>query len=978
MRGDQETIGSVVLVLIVLVLILGVYYLMMQLQQLYAPQGDEEVIIRPLLLIRLEVNDSNVVATVSNPNGRSVPANFSLYVRQNGEVVEHYRGTSGCGAYVPAEGRCTVVFDTNLPAGTYEIEVLVNGVRTYPVVDTTITIVPSGSVTGGQGITFARWPLVRYDTEGTNTIPSTTTGGGGPRVRALHEYRTPLKLYTPYYVTADLDNDGLDEIVMATEVAKTSEVTVMEANGDMLWRYTLSSPPYSAPTVWDLEGDGVIEVIVVDGSGQLIVLGEGGILKWSTTLGGFVYGAPIAADLEGDGVYEVIVHATDDNLYVFGADGVLKWRSPARRNFGFYETDVSVGDINGDGVLEIAVLTDTNLILFDANGNVLWWYDYPVGRTASKPAVFYDLGGVGDWIVLTLDDANILVLDGSGNIVTSYKPPTVSSSASVTTSPAVGDVEGDGNPEILLVTVGNSTRDSNLYLLRFDTTASTISLLGEVFLGASSLTPVLADLTGDGNLEVTVSLYSNEVAVYTIGGGSLLPLWRYSLGDFSLYQVVPAEVDGDGRLELVVATADFGVITLDTNDLGRGGATAGRLPSVYRPSPTYMVDISRKNSFHTGLNGIGTSISLKWSLGTGTPSDVNAVDSTPVYVDIDEDYNLEVIVGGWDGNLYVVGNTGTVERVFTVGYPILSTPTVADLDEDHKLEIIFGAEDNVLRVLENNMGVLWSYTVGGPIRTSPAVWDIDGDGNLEVVFGSLDGNLYVLSPIGVLEWYLPIDVGGSSPAVGDVDSDGLGEVVVGSTDGNIYVVGHNGAVEWRFSTGGTADVTPVLYDVDWDGNIEIIAGTREGNLYVLEVGRVEWSTTLGPALSPASVGDLDDDGNVEIVVVMENNVYALENNGVVFWTQTKIPVGGAPALLFNIENSTGLDVVVSGLDGNIYVIDGATGNPLRLVTAGLRIDTPPVVFCVDPFASVEGCGFVVHDSDGNIYAYTTSAQLIAA
>lgn len=127
-------------------------------------------------------------------------------------------------------------------------------------------------------------------------------------------------------------------------------------------------------------------------------------------------------------------------------------------------------------------------------------------------------------------------------------------------APAVGDIEGDGPPEIAFVTEPVA-RGNKLFLLRSDGTSVPgwpQALPQEVPYATAVCRPVLADLDADGDLEIISGLKTRVFAFHRNGsmfGGwprSILPPGaanRYSY----LREMVTGDVDGDGKPEIIAS-----------------------------------------------------------------------------------------------------------------------------------------------------------------------------------------------------------------------------------------------------------------------------------------------------------------------------------------------------------------------------------------------------------------------------------------
>ncbi len=175
-------------------------------------------------------------------------------------------------------------------------------------------------------------------------------------------------------------------------------------------------------------------------------------------------------------------------------------------------------------------------------------------------------------------------------------------------------------------------------------------------------------------------------------------------------------------------------------------------------------------------------------------------------------------------------------------------------------------------------------TEGGGVKT-PVLADLNSDGALEIIITVRDwpdGLVYVFRGNGILYpgWPVRMDyVPGSDAAVGDIDGDDIPEIVVQSYNG-LHVFSTEGALRQGFPYyPGQGRVfsysTPVLADIDGDGNREIICGDHSiengsGAVHIVKNNGTSWFDwpflTAFWIYGPPSVGDINDDGLLDIVV----------------------------------------------------------------------------------------------------------------
>lgn len=304
-------------------------------------------------------------------------------------------------------------------------------------------------------------------------------------------------------------------------------------------------------------------------------------------------------------------------------------------------------------------------------------------------------------------------LAGSGQPLLTFSAGEVWSSA------AVGDVTGDGVPEIV---VGGGLSA----VLRVYTTAG--GLVAQVDIGGVDTTvksggiqasPTLADLNNDGVLDVTVASTSNVLAAYTFTGGRTTTLWRRHDGP-----LVPNGPNG------MIGTPAAGFINADgsrdlvTSSWGQAlGATSGANGATLPGWPKWLWD-------------------TLWS--------------SPAIGDIDGDGAHDVVVGGdCEGNtigtqpcgatgggyVWAFNRDGTEKwRYFLAGQVVWSSPALGDLNRDGAQDVVVGTggywgepAGRRITALNGKTGaVLW--TAGTPARVvgSPSLADVTGDGRAEV------------------------------------------------------------------------------------------------------------------------------------------------------------------------------------------------------------------------------------------------------
>ncbi len=195
----------------------------------------------------------------------------------------------------------------------------------------------------------------------------------------------------------------------------------------------------------------------------------------------------------------------------------------------------------------------------------------------------------------------------------------------------------------------------------------------------------------------------------------------------------------------------------------------------------------------------------------------------------------------------------------------------------------------------------WPVLMGGDPLFAPTrglvFADLNGDGYLDIITSSTDGRVYAWDHTGTAIPGFPvttIELPQYAPSVDDLDGDGDMEIVQftrGTTvGGRLYIIDHEGNVLPGFPVNvnnNNLASCPTLYDLDDDGIMEIIVGERAwplGYLHIFEIDGSEWGGNWPVALDhvptgTAAVGDVDDDGAVEIFYMSYDSMYLLELDG---------------------------------------------------------------------------------------------------
>lgn len=371
--------------------------------------------------------------------------------------------------------------------------------------------------------------------------------------------------------------------------------------------------------------------------------------------------------------------------------------------------------------------------------------------------------------------------------------------------------------------------------------------------GQGGALPLAVDLTGDGQPEVLAPSGTSVMA--WSGDGSTVTGWPVTVGGAStIVAVAAADIDGDGRSEIIAVTNDGHVYVWRNDGTPFGAAwpaATGGAQAFYPPAIGDLNGDGKQEIVLSGSNGHAYAWDYQGHLLVGwgaANSQTSGSLRSPVLADLEGNGKLEAIfVSG--RTVYVLRPNGTrfdamsgtpTQWPVTVTTPsdLTGPPAVADLNHDGKPEIIAGDGGGELHVW-NNTGTAYPTPfppLGVPMATSPVIADFAHDGNLEIIIGGNDGSFYGWRAATGVQNILLASSGissGNTPAVADVDGDGQLELVTaGLTPAAIRL---NGMAAMKYQTGSVADTfqstSPVVVDIDGDGRPEILVAKQDGNIY---------------------------------------------------------------------------------------------------------------------------------------------------
>ncbi|HET6202280.1 MAG TPA: VCBS repeat-containing protein [Planctomycetota bacterium] len=703
-----------------------------------------------------------------------------------------------------------------------------------------------------------------------------------PRFADLHRAIPWVVDATAAVALGDLDGDGdLDALVAVSGFYPAGQDRLYRNDGSGALADASAQLPAilddtRALSLGDVDGDGDLDALVAN-FGQphgLLLNGGAGVFSDAGAQLPPVVGPARAAalgDLDGDGDLDALIgnDAQQNQLFLNNGSGSFAYATAQLPPVFAHTWALALGDVDADGDLDALV----------ANG---------------QP-------GFASYNRLQLNNGSAAFVDATAQI------PLVSA---YTRSLALGDLDGDGDLDALL---GNDSGSQNLLHLNngagvfTDATAQLPAVLDDT----KSL--ALGDVDGDGDLDVLIGndgpsrLYANSGSgVFTDATSQMPPTLEIARA------LALGDLDGDGDLDALIGN-DGTQDRLYVND-GSGGfadATAHPVPEAQGTQALALGDVDGDGDLDALLGNDGQS-RLYRNDGTGLFSDATAqlpAVSDDTYAlafgDVDGDGDLDLFVGNEGlSRLLLNGGAGTF-----VDAPSLLPPTpyaftrgvaLGDVDGDGDLDAVLGNYANS-NLLAGGQDRLYVNGGSGAFSDAPAqipttfdftfavaLGDVDGDGDLDVLFGNYgaQNRLCLNNGAGFFTnatTALPANIYPATYALafGDVDGDGDLDALLGKTATERLLL-NNGSGVFTDAAGAlppATDTTPAvaLGDIDGDGDLDALAGNaspyglgaqnrlyRNGGSGVFTDATSEMPSILD-ATPAVALGDVDGDGDLDAV-----------------------------------------------------------------------------------------------------------------
>jgi hypothetical protein len=334
----------------------------------------------------------------------------------------------------------------------------------------------------------------------------------------------------------------------------------------------------------------------------------------------------------------------------------------------------------------------------------------------------------------------------------------------------------------------------------------------------------LTDDNGDGRIDewdtpdIAFTTYISDTLVALHGDGSGLIFEGFGYAGNSGVSI--ADVDGDGRPEIIALTTDQRIAAVSGNSTEIWRSAEVSAGKYAQPA---IADLNNDGDpeiiFDTAVVQGSTGARL---FDLAVPDSVTRY-RTPVPADLDADGTLEIVFGE-----HVFSHTGSLEWSASPG-SYSHFAAVADLDGDAGGETFFVSGSKV-QVFDDDGTALHSFSVRGENPGVPSIADYDGDGLSEIAVSS-GSHISVHELDGTELWYAETsDISGLAGNSGyDINADGQYELLYADEEALRIFDGVTGEVlyENKNHFSQTIFEYPVVADVDNDGSAELVVATND-------------------------------------------------------------------------------------------------------------------------------------------------------
>jgi hypothetical protein len=723
-------------------------------------------------------------------------------------------------------------------------------------------------------------------------VPRAATSTPGPPILLASPPATP---FTGRSLVVR-DFDGIQGLDLAGIDGANIVIAARQANGTFAAEQSIPmGTTLESLQSADLDGDGRPDLVALSNGGHAILSRlNTGALTFGPPASVATDGAPRSlalGDLNGDGRPDGVTAITDSAfLEVSLNDGAGNLQTPARVPASGSPWFVAIGDFTGDGIADLLSVSRVfGLVVCVMPGAGDGTFGAPIVSTSTMSYRLSigtaDLDGDGDRDLVLFSDSGVSWLPnlggGSFGAPVSVGLPNASyTSAYEPGQFAIGDVDGDGHPDIAVgLRRSRGWDDFHVLAVLVNRSDGTFFPPANYHVGGYPVDAALADFDGDGRLDGIVTTWSSSEVYPNTFGGNASVHFAYRLANLGS-GVFDAHLEVESFAWMPVRRSDGPADLVGTN-LGRllrarnrGHGTFLANDDLGRGAPWRAADLDGDGNDDLIVTS-SDSLWVRRALGGGSfdpPASIQTGLTPRDLADVDGDGRLDLVAT--DANLAVrvlPGNgAGGLGAPLDAGFTLPETP-----------------QDGAVRAVDANgdgrADLLFVPTLGQTFTPGPSqngyraflhVVLNDGSGH----FAPADSfELQVVSPS-----FFTKRLGGLTP--GDFDGDHHPDVaMVSSGCGNDVIgwggtwLGHGDGTFTAAGPGASADNSPCAVaasDLNGDG-LDDLARTNSSGGLTLRVTMLT-ATGAGAFTQTASgvmgdypdevfLADMDGDGRADVV-----------------------------------------------------------------------------------------------------------------